>query len=367
MEWEMPQSDELPDMDCDSGNREGASGGPSSSEVWAESEIRHLLGISTAHAAVPTDTASDNATSSSSSSDPSSTTASYQSSVPWDRASAKMGNRSCRRSPSICREKWRSLVRKLKANNNNNNPHHQLPQAQHSNPSSFSFFKDAEDSSLDPYHLHHEDLQFSPKGLEPNILNIQRSDGDRRSTTSVMSQKCTPQNGRNTWGWRESNSADMPQWNGGVGCYPVSVPHSAGHIIIVKWGGMIRKIGTDGSADAIKEAIRNAFGLRSKRPFWVEDDDGVVRSFDRAMPQTTYTLHIDPGVTIKLYHYDACISQAINSEDATLYSEDDFRELLARNGWQSLREVGTYKDVESIQDLRPMAAYHHSGVKDMNL
>ncbi|XP_042493194.1 trihelix transcription factor GT-1-like isoform X2 [Macadamia integrifolia] len=363
MEWELPRSDELPDMDCDSGNREEESGGPSSSEVWAESEIRHLLGISNAHAAA-TDAASDNVTSSSSSSDPSSTTPTYQSSVPWDRgASAKIGNKGYRRSPGVCREKWRSLVRKLKANNNNNNPHHQLPQAQHSNPSSLSFFKDAEDSSLDPYHLHREDLQFSPKGLEPNTLNIHRSDGDRRSTTSVMSQECPPQNGRSTWSWRDGNSADVPQWDGGVGCYPVSVSPPAGHVIIVKWGGMTRKIGIDGSADAIKEAIRNAFGLRSKRSFWVEDDDGVVRSFDRAMPQTTYTLHIDPGVTIKLYHYDACNSQAINSEDATLYSEDDFRELLARNGWQSLREVGTYKDVESIQDLRPMAAYHHSGVK----
>nr|DAD41741.1 TPA_asm: hypothetical protein HUJ06_016064 [Nelumbo nucifera] len=76
---------------------------------------------------------------------------------------------------------------------------------------------------------------------------------------------------------------------------------------------------------------------------------------------------IPKGVTIKLYHYDECNGQAISSEDATLYCEDDFHELLTRNGWQSLREVGTYKDVESIQDLRPMASYHSSGIKELNM
>ncbi|XP_010266074.1 PREDICTED: trihelix transcription factor GT-1-like [Nelumbo nucifera] len=266
-----------------------------------------------------------------------------------------MRDRGYRRSPDGCREKWRSLVRKLK-----NNQHHNH---QHSRPPS-PFFRD---STFDSYHLNLETLQPIPKGLESSTITLQRSEGDGQSTNSVLSQECPSQSGRSAWGWRDDNSADVPQWDSSMGCYPISSPLPAGHVIIVKWGEITRRIGIDGSADAIKDAIRSAFGLRSKRPFWVEDDDGVVRSFDRAMPQTTYTLHIDPGVTIKLYHYDECNGQAISSEDATLYCEDDFHELLTRNGWQSLREVGTYKDVESIQDLRPMASYHSSGIKELNM
>ncbi|XP_058090749.1 trihelix transcription factor GT-1-like isoform X2 [Magnolia sinica] len=205
------------------------------------------------------------------------------------------------------------------------------------------------------------DMESLDQNLERSIIN------EVQSISPVMPQECHLQNGRNVWSWRDGDCVDVPVWDSGMDCHPAIVQPPAGRVIIVKWGDMARKVGIDGSADAIKAAIRSAFGLRSKRTFWVEDEDGVVRSFDRTMPQTTYTLHIDPGVTIKLYHYDECSRQTTNSEDATLYSEDDFRELLARYGWQSLREVGTCKDVESIQELRPMASYHSSYFKDMSL
>lgn len=60
-------------------------------------------------------------------------------------------------------------------------------------------------------------------------------------------------------------------------------------------GDYTRKIGINGSAEAIKEAIKAAFGLRTRRAFWLEDRDAVVHSFDRDMPLGIYTLHLDQG------------------------------------------------------------------------
>ena len=66
-------------------------------------------------------------------------------------------------------------------------------------------------------------------------------------------------------------------------------------MILVKLGDYTRKVGIDASAEAIKEAIKSAFGLRTRRAFWLEDEDEVVRSLDRDMPLGTYTLHLDEG------------------------------------------------------------------------
>ncbi|XP_077246751.1 trihelix transcription factor GT-4-like [Tasmannia lanceolata] len=246
---------------------------------------------------------------------------------------------------SFCREKWRNLFRKLKT-------HHHSP--------SFSFLK----------HLSHPFTTFPiTKDMEPSSPTLERRPALNGHNISSVAPQEGPllQNGRNSWNWRDSYCSDVPPSDSEMDCHPATMPRPAGRIIVVKWGEITRKIGIDGSADAIKDAIRSAFGLRSKRSFWVEDEDGVVRSFDRSMPQTYYTLHIDPGVTIKLYHDGDCDSEMMNGEDATLYGEDDFRELLTRHGSESLRQVGTYKDVDSIQELHHMGSYHHSGFRDMKL
>lgn len=71
---------------------------------------------------------------------------------------------------------------------------------------------------------------------------------------------------------------------------------SCGRVILVTWGDYTRRIGIDGTADAIKEAIKSAFRLRTKRAFWLEDEDQIVRSLDRDMPLGNYTLHLDEGI-----------------------------------------------------------------------
>lgn len=66
-------------------------------------------------------------------------------------------------------------------------------------------------------------------------------------------------------------------------------------MITVKWGDYTRRIGVDGTAEAIKDVIRSAFGLRTKRAFWLEDEEQIARSLDRDMPMCIYTLHLDEG------------------------------------------------------------------------
>lgn len=128
-----------------------------------------------------------------------------------------------------------------------------------------------------------------------------------------------------------------------------------GRVILVKWGDYTKRIGIDGTAEAIKEAIKAAFGLRTKRAFWLEDEDEVVRSLDRDMPIGTYALHLDDGIPIKL-----CTDadrMTVRTEDKTFYTEDDFRDFLSRQGWTLLREYSGYRVVDTLDDLRPGVIY----------
>lgn len=131
-----------------------------------------------------------------------------------------------------------------------------------------------------------------------------------------------------------------------------------GRVISVKCGNYTRRIGIDGTGDAIKEAIKSAFGLRSKRAFWLEDEDEVVRCLDRDMPLGNYTLHLDEGIAVKVCLYDESDHMTVQYEDKIFYTEDDFRDFLSRRGWTSLRELNVaYRNIENLDDLRPGAIY----------
>lgn len=81
-------------------------------------------------------------------------------------------------------------------------------------------------------------------------------------------------------------------------------PSYEGRVISVKWGDYTKRIGIDGTPDGIKEAIRATFRLRTKRAFWLEDEDRIVRTLDREMPLGNYTLHVDEGnvMHVRLFH-----------------------------------------------------------------
>ncbi|RWW10086.1 hypothetical protein GW17_00026387, partial [Ensete ventricosum] len=114
-------------------------------------------------------------------------------------------------------------------------------------------------------------------------LNMDRPLEHHRHPLAITAAEAVAASGVNPWSWRDPS---------------VTADNNAsydGRVILVKWGDYSRRIGIDGTAEAIKEAIKSAFGLRTKRAFWLEDDENVIRSLDRDMPLGSYTLHLDEG------------------------------------------------------------------------
>ncbi|XP_047973957.1 trihelix transcription factor GT-1-like isoform X2 [Salvia hispanica] len=118
-----------------------------------------------------------------------------------------------------------------------------------------------------------------------------------------------------------------------------------GRVITVKMGEYTKRIGINGTGDAIKETIKSAFGLRTKRAFWLEDEDNVVRALDRDMPLGNYTLHVDEE------------HLPVHTEEKTFYTDDDFCQFLSRRFWTCLRENGGYRHIDSMDELCHGAVY----------
>ncbi|XP_024978784.1 trihelix transcription factor GT-1-like isoform X5 [Cynara cardunculus var. scolymus] len=237
----------------------------------------------------------------------------------WEQISSKMRDKGFDRSPTMCTDKWRNLLKEFKKVKHKNGKGS-------GGATKMLYYKDLEElirdrakngtykatsptsSKLDSF------IQFSDKGLE---------DG----------------------------SIPFGPMEGGEG------QSSYGRIITVKWGEYTRRIGIDGSTKAIKEAIKSAFGIRSKRAFWLEDEDGVIRALDRSMPVGSYNLHLDEGVSIKICHYDESGRIAVRTEDKTFYTEEHLHEFLSQRGLSGLREINGYRSSNNVDDLRLGAVY----------
>lgn len=63
------------------------------------------------------------------------------------------------------------------------------------------------------------------------------------------------------------------------------------------------------------------------------------------------------GITVKVCLYDQADHITGSTENKIIYSEDDFRDFLLRRGWSGLREVGGFRDIDSIEELRIGAVY----------
>ncbi|XP_038986821.1 trihelix transcription factor GT-1 isoform X2 [Phoenix dactylifera] len=216
----------------------------------------------------------------------------------WEQISAKMRDKGFDRSPTMCTDKWRNLLKEFKKAKH---------QAKGSGAAKMSYYKELDEmlkersknaayksppaSKVDSY------LQFSDKGLDDANISYGSVEGNGRSTLNVdrrLDHERNPlaitaadevaTNGVPPWSWRDTPA------NGGD-----NRTSYGGRVISIKWGDYTRKIGIDGSTEAIKDAIKSAFGIRTKRAFWLEDEDEVVRSLDRDMPLGTYTLHLDDG------------------------------------------------------------------------
>ncbi|GMN42675.1 hypothetical protein TIFTF001_011876 [Ficus carica] len=295
----------------------------------------------------------------------------------WDQISAKMREKGFDRSPTMCTDKWRNLLKEFKKarhqvrvgsrsakmsyyedleellrdrnkhNNSNNN-------SSNNNNSSAgvavvgSAYKTPTPPKVDSF------IHFSDKGLEDasipfgpieasdrSAVNLERRLEHEGDPLAITAADAVVASGVPPWNWRD------PPGNGGE-----SQASYCGRIITVKLGEYRRRIGIDGTADAIKEAIKSTFRIRTKRAFWLEDEDQIVRSLDRDMPLGNYTLHLDEGITIKLCFYDESSRVVVRDEEITLYTEDDFRDFLTRRGFTGLRELSGYRRIDTFDDLQ---------------
>ncbi|KAJ0253355.1 Trihelix transcription factor GT-1 [Hirschfeldia incana] len=287
----------------------------------------------------------------------------------WEQISAKMREKGFDRSPTMCTDKWRNLLKEFKKAK-----HHDRG----NRSAKMSYYKEIEEILRDrskkvtatgqyskspntpPTAKVDSFMQFSDKGFDdPSIsfgsveanggrpaLNLERRldhDGHPLAITTV---DAVVANGVPPWNWRETPG------NGGDS----HGPPFGGRIITVKFGDYTRRIGVDGSTEAIKDAIRSAFGLRTRRAFWLEDEEQVVRCLDRDMPLGNYLLHVDDGLAIRVCHYDESNQLPVHTEEKIFYTEEDYREFLTRRGWTCLQFDG-FRNIDNMDDLQPGAVY----------
>ncbi|KAL5581306.1 hypothetical protein UlMin_013748 [Ulmus minor] len=283
----------------------------------------------------------------------------------WDKISTKMRDKGFDRSPTMCTDKWRNLLKEFKK------AKHQARVGTRS--AKMSYYEDLEEllrersknnsdgggggayknqtpPRVDPF------IHFSDKGLDDDTIAFGSMEATDRSAVklerrideegdplAITAAEAVVGSGVPPWNWRDAAG------NGAEG-------HSTycGRIISVKLGDYTRRIGIDGTAEAIKEVIKSAFRIRTKRAFWLEDEDQVVRSLDRDMPLGNYTLHLDEGTTIKLCFCDESDREVVRTEEITLYTEDDFRDFLTRRGLTGLRELSGngFRRIDTFDDLQ---------------
>lgn len=303
----------------------------------------------------------------------------------WEQISARMRERGFDRSPTMCTDKWRNLLKEFKKAKQQLNAN-----GAGNGSAKMSYYKEIDEilrernrcssananatASAAANHAEHNHdanhsskvdpfLQFSDKGIddasipfgpieanERPTLNLERRLDHEGHPLAITAADAVTGGGVPPSFWRDAGNGDDSHSYGG-------------RVITVKLGDYTRRVGVDGTADAIKDVIRSLFGIRTRRAFWLEDEDQVARSLDRDMPPGTYTLRLDEGMTIKLCHYEESdhipySSQTIShAEEWTFYSQDEFREFLHHRGWSCLRELNGYRNIANLDDLRSDVLY----------
>ncbi|KAL1328554.1 hypothetical protein AAHE18_13G381400 [Arachis hypogaea] len=290
----------------------------------------------------------------------------------WEQISSKMRDKGFDRSPTMCTDKWRNLLKEFKKAKHNDGAAGGGGGGG-SGSAKMSYYKEIEEILRDrskcvqyksptppppppSNHKVESFMQFTDKGIEDTsisfgpveatgrpTLNLERRLDHDGHPLAITTAEAVAASGVPPWNWRETPG------NEGQSC--------CGRVISVKWGDYTRRIGIDGASEAIKEAIRAAFRLRTKRAFWLEDEDQIIRSLDRDMPLGNYTLHLDEGMAIKVCLYDESDHIPVHTEEKIFYTEDDYRDFLTRRGWTSLREFDGYRNIDNMDDLRPGAIY----------
>ncbi|PSR89503.1 Trihelix transcription factor GT-4 like [Actinidia chinensis var. chinensis] len=256
----------------------------------------------------------------------------------WDRISRGMRGRGWERTPSMCIDKWRNLLKGYKKAMNQNGgsgevSYEELKEYCRDKKSNGSSKKSRAAAS---------DRMVDKDNGKP--LNSEKSPNHDASPVDIPEHEGLVPNEIPSWIWEGT-----PKWDG-------ENPASGGRIISVRWGENVKKIGINGSAEGIQEAIKSAFSLRTKRLFWLEDEDGIVQTLDRNMPLGYYTLHVDDGISVRICIYDGPNHNQCRTVEKTFYTEDAFYDYLSRRGWIGLRDSS--KNIDSIENLHPGKLYH---------
>ena len=63
-------------------------------------------------------------------------------------------------------------------------------------------------------------------------------------------------------------------------------------------------------------------------------------------------------MTIKICSREDDSGQLLQTtEEKTFYTEDGFHEFLRRRQWSGLREIGSFRDVDTFDELQPLGVY----------
>ncbi|XP_050206348.1 trihelix transcription factor GT-1-like isoform X2 [Mercurialis annua] len=266
----------------------------------------------------------------------------------WESISCKMREKGFDRSPTMCTDKWRNLLKEFKKARHHDKGgsgsakmsyYKEIDEILRDRSKSSQYKSPAPASKVDSF------MQFAEKASGRPILNLERRLDHDGHPLAITAADAVAASGVPPWNWRETPGSGVEGQSFG------------GRVITVKYGDYTRRIGIDGTAEAIREAIKSAFRLRTRRAFWLEDEDQIIRSLDRDMPLGNYTLHLDEGLAIKVCVYDESDHIPVHTEEKVFYTEDDYRDFLTRRAWTCLREFDGYRNIDSMDDLRPGAIY----------
>ncbi|XP_042065680.1 trihelix transcription factor GT-4-like [Salvia splendens] len=278
----------------------------------------------------------------------------------WDYIDATMREKGFDRSAAMCMEKWRNLLKQYRRVKQNKNP-----DADGSDEMNFyseidEFMMErggnGKDSELDSFVQSVGEKDMDDASL--TFGHMEGSGGSALNSETHMDLEAHPFSIIT-----EADAVNVSPWNWGDTLPGKGEQRNTncGRVITVKMGEYTKRIGIDGSGDAIKETIKSAFRLRTKRAFWLEDEDNIVRALDRDMPIGNYILHVDEGLMIRV-----CLPEhlPVHTEEKTFYTDDDFRQFLSRRCWTCLRENNGYRYIDSMDELCPGAVYR--GVSSIN-
>ncbi|KAL1565253.1 trihelix transcription factor GT-1-like isoform X2 [Salvia divinorum] len=270
----------------------------------------------------------------------------------WDYIQTKMRERGFDRSSGMCMDKWRNLLKLYRRVKQDKNP-------------------DADGSDKMNFYSDIDEIMMARDGNGRNSPGS--SDSGAASDSEFM--QSSGEKGMTDTGGSKLNSerhmdleehplstiTEADEVNVSPRNWRETTPGNGekrktycGRVITVKMGECTKRIGIDGTGDAIKETIKSAFGLRTKRAFWLEDEDNVVRALGRDMPLGKYTLHVDAGLMIRVCWPEHL---PVHTEEKTFYTDDDFRQFLSQRSWTCLRENNGYRHIDSMEELCAGAVY----------